>query len=296
MDFAQTGTEYEKYVRDIQQVLLQAQDLKTVQARHDIDLTGNSGQDHQIDVYWEYRLAGVTHKVALECKLRGRKVDLGIVRDFWGVVDDVSGLRGVIVSPVGFISGAIRYAKNKGIGLKIIRPTEDEDYAGRIRSINLNVNIRQAVNLRLRTNVDALWYEENKTPQLEEFLAEISKGRVIQTSGVYIEDIDSGEVILLEGLGNYVPVLNIEETSGTHSWIKEFKNGYINYNNGFKIKLVNIEVSYEIYQSETEFEVGGKDVAHQLIHDALAGTLLFIDNEGLITGDTDEEGISKIEP
>jgi len=40
--------------------------LKTIVVRHDVRLKGRSGQEYQIDVYWEYKIAGVTHKVAIE--------------------------------------------------------------------------------------------------------------------------------------------------------------------------------------------------------------------------------------
>ncbi len=288
MKFVQTSTEYEQYVRDIQQALLKAQKLETVEALHDIELMGSSGQPHQIDVYWEYRLAGVTHKVALECKLRRRKVDLGIVRDFWGVIDDISGLRGVIVSPLGFTSGAVRYAQSKGIGLKVIRPANEEDYEGRIRAICVILLLKQATNLHLYMSIDQDWYKLNRTPQLEEFVANTS-GKLIHTDAI-VEDRDSGEVIVVAKLQNHVPVLEIEDISGTHTWTKTFDNGYIVYPD-YELKLNSIEVKYEIHQLEESVVVGGEDVAHVLVEDALAGTLLFVDEQGLISGDTDEEGI-----
>lgn len=292
MKFVQTSVEYEKYVRDIQQTLLSAQRLETVQAVHNIELEGNSGQPHQIDVYWEYRLAGLTHKVALECKLRGRKVDLGIVRDFWGVIDDIPGLRGVIVSPVGFTSGAIKYAQNKGVSLKVVRPASEKDYEGRIRKIVVDFRLKQAVNLQLQTNIDTVWYEENKTPQLEEFVTSMSASKRVRTDGIIIEDRSSGEAIILADLQNYLPVLEIEDISGTHVWVKTFNDGYIVYPGGYELKLASLKVRYEIQQLEQSTIVGGEEVAHVLVQDALAGTLLFVDERGLISGDIEKEGIS----
>lgn len=231
--------------------------------------------------------------MALECKLRGRKVDLGIVRDFWGVVDDIPGLREVIVSPTGFTSGAIQYAQNKGTGLKIIRPANQEDYHGRVKMILISFRLKQAVNLQLQTNIDIAWYEKNKTLQLEEFLASMNVGKV-RTDRIIIEDRGFGEVIILAELQNHLPVLAVEDISVTHTWTKTFRDGYIVYPNGYELKLISIEVDYEIQQSEPfTVVVGGEEVAHVLIQDALAGTLLFVDGQGLISGDTEEEGISK---
>ncbi|MEH2363873.1 restriction endonuclease [Nostoc sp.] len=164
------STEYELFVRDIQQILLKAQALETIRVDHNIKLKGVSDQEHQIDIYWEYRIAGVTHRVALECKLHKTRIDLSVVRDFWGVLDDVSGLRGVIISPVGFTSGAKKYATSKGIGLKVVREAKDTDYKERLKAIHINVTARLALNPRLQMNLDESWLASNLTSQRQEFI------------------------------------------------------------------------------------------------------------------------------
>ena len=60
--------EYEKFAQEVYQELVNADVAKSTEVRHDIKILGKSGQKHQIDVYWEYEIAGVLHKVAIECK------------------------------------------------------------------------------------------------------------------------------------------------------------------------------------------------------------------------------------
>lgn len=60
--------EYEKFTQEIYQELVNADVLKTTEVQHNVKLKGRSGQEHQIDVYWEYEIAGTKHKVAIECK------------------------------------------------------------------------------------------------------------------------------------------------------------------------------------------------------------------------------------
>ena len=64
------NTEYEKFTQEIYQQLLNTDfgNVKTVEVLHNVKLRGRSGQEHQIDVYWEYEIAGLRRKVAIECK------------------------------------------------------------------------------------------------------------------------------------------------------------------------------------------------------------------------------------
>ena len=221
------STEYEKFVRDIQQFLLNAKGLETVKAQHYIKLNGVSSQGHQIDVYWEYRLAGITHRVALECKHHSTKIDLGIVRDFWGVLDDISGLRGVIVSPVGFTSGAKTYAQSKGIGLKVIRQAQDADYDGRMKNIRISVHQRSPVIRNLEPILDEAWCTVNTNPAIEALLQEMEGTQETLVKDVVIEERDTGERIFLAELPKYLPVLDLEDISGLHEWEKVFNQGFL---------------------------------------------------------------------
>lgn len=91
---------------------------KNICVQHDIKLTGSSGQEHQIDVYWEYELAGVNSKVAIECKDYSKPLAIGKVRDFYGVLADLKDVKGIMIASNGFQKGAKDYAKSWGINLK----------------------------------------------------------------------------------------------------------------------------------------------------------------------------------
>ena len=82
--------EYEKFAQEVYQELVNADVVKSTEVRHDIKILGKSGQKHQIDVYWEYEIAGVLHKVAIECKNYNKPVPVSKVRDFYGVLSDLN--------------------------------------------------------------------------------------------------------------------------------------------------------------------------------------------------------------
>lgn len=86
--------EYEKFAQEVYQELVNADVVKSTEVRHDIKILGKSGQKHQIDVYWEYEIAGVLHKVAIECKNYNKPVPVSKVRDFYGVLSDLNNVSG----------------------------------------------------------------------------------------------------------------------------------------------------------------------------------------------------------
>ena len=125
-----TNTEYEKFTQEVCERLALYQGLSS-SVQHNVKLKGKSGQEHQVDVLWEYEKDGVTHRVVIECKNYDRAVSIGKVRDFYGVISDIGDVRGVMVSKVGFQSGAKKFADYYKIFLNELRsPQEDETIIG----------------------------------------------------------------------------------------------------------------------------------------------------------------------
>ena len=123
--------EYEKFTQEIYQELVNADVVKSTKVKHNIKILGKSGQKHQIDVYWEYEIAGVKHKVAIECKNYNRTVPIGKVRDFFGVIYDLNNVAGIMVTKIGYQEGAKKYASYYGINLMELRtPKQGEGIIG----------------------------------------------------------------------------------------------------------------------------------------------------------------------
>ncbi len=151
------NTEYEKFAQEIYQGLIHSNGIHTVDVKHNIKLTGKSGQEHQIDVYWEYELAGVKQKAAIECKNYKHTVSIGKVRDFYGVLSDLKNVIGIMATKVGYQEGAKKFADTYGINLKELRtPNEEECVIGEIE-FHLDMNIRRCLFL-----IDEDWAKANK--------------------------------------------------------------------------------------------------------------------------------------
>jgi len=106
--------ELENHVQHVYQTILELEG-KTVLVAKDVQLKGRHGSSYQIDVYYEFDVAGMRHRVAIECKNLGRPVDRDRVIAFKGKVDDCLDVRGVIVAANGFQSGARKFAEDNGI-------------------------------------------------------------------------------------------------------------------------------------------------------------------------------------
>ena len=76
------NTEFERFTQRIYQKLVNNDVLKPTKVQHNVKLKGKSGCEHQIDVYWEYEIAGNMHRVAIECKNYDSLVPLEPDRSF----------------------------------------------------------------------------------------------------------------------------------------------------------------------------------------------------------------------
>lgn len=104
---------------------------------HDLRLRGISGVLHQIDVTVGDKAE--RKRVLIECKDYDKPVGLGLVRSFFGVVEDLRPDEAFVVTTDRFTAPARRYAEAKGIALAVLRPPRDEDWNGLVKQINLRL-------------------------------------------------------------------------------------------------------------------------------------------------------------
>ncbi len=144
------GTRYERLAA----VIFAALDRESV-VIHDLDVIGeDSGVKHQIDVHIER--SGERKRILVECKdfdVSGGPVGLGIVRDFYGVVDDVHPDEAWVITCNDFTRDARAYAKGKGIKLATLRLFSDADWEGRVRTIVTTVVIQNVLRDRPKLEI-----------------------------------------------------------------------------------------------------------------------------------------------
>jgi hypothetical protein len=132
-----TGRDYELLTQRVFQALHDQGRVRNVQVRHNIQLTGLSGVSRQIDVYWEFEMAGIVHRVVVECKAWSSSVPLEVVDALQGKLADLPGHMGVIVARAGFQEGAKQKAEAYKIALYELRAPTDEDWNGFITRVQI---------------------------------------------------------------------------------------------------------------------------------------------------------------
>lgn len=277
------NTDYEKFVRGITQALLRAQGLETVTVQHDVQVAGRS-RSHQVDVYWEYRLGGVLHRVVVNCKRYASTVAVTDVLTLGGVLADMPGVRGLIVTTVGFQKGAIDYARDHQIGLKIVRPPEDSDWEGRIRSWNVQLRLATPRLTSCTIQLNDQWVDAN-LPERQRGTAEKMEH---DAATMTVRDVTNGSVNDMNALFNRAigenPIKGKNERRGVLKW----DNAFLERPGQPPMRVDAIEFRWVVEGGEPlNFTWRSEPAA--IVRDAIAGTLLFIDPDGEVTGDIEKE-------
>ena len=113
-----TPKSYEELVADVLAQLAKAEPgAGAVRIERDQRRRGKSGQEHQIDVLVEFDRFGVLFTMVVECKYWSQPVNLEKVMVLAQRLDDLAAHKGMIVTTVGFQTGAHRLGASKGIAL-----------------------------------------------------------------------------------------------------------------------------------------------------------------------------------
>ena len=272
------NTEFELFTRYIYQKLVNNDVLKPTLVLHNVRLKGKSGCEHQIDVYWEYEIAGNKHRVAIECKNYNSQVEIGNVRDFKGVLDDLNNVNGIMVSAQGYQSGAKKFAEEYGISLKELRAPNWKDTIGEIVFV-IHSNIRRCLFLvdedwAIQHDLDFQKYRErlasvaNKSP--EEYWG--GPHFSFETKDDIIRDSNNVKITSLEELERRLP----NDHKPNDSFVFPFEDAWIESHHWGPIKI--LEVKYEFISEKTEntFALAAEGFVDGILKDAISGETQYV--------------------
>ncbi|MBB3123299.1 hypothetical protein FHS04_000796 [Mesoflavibacter sabulilitoris] len=266
--------EYELLTKEIYETLLNEEGV-TVNVQHNALVKGKAFT-HQIDVYWEYKVAGITHKVAIECKNYNSNVSIAKVRDFYAVLVDLGTVNGIMVSKVGFQKGAKEFAEYYGINLMELRKPNDNDWKGRVKTIELNLSIIKTNVKKRKFNLDTEWVDNN-IDLTKDFSFEL-KGMADE---IWIYDDKGVKIINLHDIENSLPQNWKNESDLTY--IKEFDQGFLHNDQIGRVKINSIEYVYDVLKGkENPIIIDGTQSAKAILKNAHSGEILFFDKEGRV--------------
>mgnify|MGYP003301284235 CR=1 FL=1 len=270
------NTEYEKFTQEIYQKLVNADVLKTTKVQHNVKLKGRSGQEHQIDVYWEYEIAGTKHKVAIECKNYNQAVPIGRVRDFFGALYDLVDVKGIMVTKVGYQKGAKEYASYYGIDLKELRnPNPGETIIGEIEH-HFNIAIRHRLFLVDENYAETKGFNVSRYKQRIDSIGISNTPKWINSTHIPLQLIDNN---IIDSNGENIASLDeIEKTLPEKSdsdIIFKYKDAYVNTIWG-KIKINEIKYEYKYKNEKKIIAIDAQDFVKAILKDALNGEIRLI--------------------
>lgn len=270
------NTEYEKFAQEIYQGLLNEESIKAIQVQHNVKLRGKSGQLHQVDVYWEYELAGVNHKVAIECKNYNKPVSVGKVRDFYGVLSDLNNVNGIMVTKVGYQKGAKEFATHYGINLKELRlPNKEESMIGRLE-LNLNIFItrrlfllddewaKSSINLEGYRKYLMFFSGDNDWTTTDYFpLETLLDAKICDKNGIPIVSFDE--------LEDKLPSENTEP-----EYIFNFEDAYVDTRNMGRVKIKKVKYVFIQEREKKVFDIDARYFIKAILKDVLNGEIKVI--------------------
>lgn len=274
MNTTEAGTEYELLVKDVYNRLYATEGVENPVIQHDVIFQGESGAAHQIDLYWEFSVAGVRHRVAVECKNYKNPVKKEKIAAFDGILKDISGnIQGIYACRNGYQKGALLYAKSCGIQLMEIREPNDEDWKGRIRDIYVQVHMLFAENYKVSYVCDTAWFKEH-------YPSMISKQETICASNAetFIEDEDKQSMTRLLDIMNALP----KEGEGK-GFVEEYEytNAYFVYQEKrYKIKKMRIE--YDVHDYQDTIHICGDEIIQTIVQNSLDKSAKLISFDGSI--------------
>lgn len=239
MNVSTSSKEYEKLARRLYEDIVSKEGIDNIDVRHDAKITGKSGVEHQLDVYWEFRYAGIKHKVLIECKHYSHNVSLIHVRNMHALITDIPNSTGIILTTVGFQSGVEKYANFYEIGLRLLRLPKTEDWNGGIQIINIDMTLLQNNYIDLTPEFDGNDEDTRRAVERRPELMSFKKESV-----VIVED-EFEESTLVQWLDRNTPRTTSEfDVELEHSIIPE--SAYVKTNEGVNLKIGRMKVKYTV--------------------------------------------------
>jgi len=198
--------DYEELAQTIYNQILQLEGYN-VKVEHNKKIKGKD-YEHQIDVYWELKVADVITKYLIEVKDYTSAVSIDKIKAFITTINDIHGSHGIFIAKSGFQKGVKELAVKNGIQMYELRDAKEEDFAGKIMKLNMNLdfllphydkltveiskekNPNFVAGRHLYTHEDTIIYENEKPKTLWDIIQNLCKrnDKVIKYAEVIFEE------------------------------------------------------------------------------------------------------------
>ena len=247
------GKQYELFVANLQQALLDAENVttqKNIKIETNKKILDNCGIERQFDIYWEYELGGLTYKTVIECKDYNSSITVEKIDALIGKVKDIPDLKAVFATKTGYQSGAKTKADRNKIDLLVVREQNDSDWKDAdgtplIKKICINLQVSMPAQIhKFEPIIDREWIKENTGLDTSQPLSIAGSNNEI-----YIDDIDGGAKYSLYDLAAKLSPFDGKEY-GSFEKRENFDNAFICHKD-VKLKITSYRVEYSIFKPDT---------------------------------------------
>lgn len=280
--------EYEKLVQSIYQSILDQETTQNIEVEHNVLVCGRSGVSHQIDVLWRFKLASVEHTVMIECKNYTSSITLEKVRNFFAVLHDMKNSNGIMVTKVGYQSGAVEFANYYGIKLKTLRKPTEHDWEGLVRNIDIMILAKTVLSSEdkpISVEIILQPESEEQNSRLEELMR---FNRLDIASDPTMCFLDRNGNTSSEELRYFLPynldVFN-KEDGGPYTQEIPLDDKYVLINLGepdeILIKISKLIVTFYVGSTSSEIILHGDQIVEVILKDFISGEVEYLKRKAL---------------
>jgi hypothetical protein len=265
-----TGIPYELLTQTIFNEIVNQNQVETINVQQNVILQGKDSK-HQIDVYWEFKHAGIKYCTVIQAKDWNSSVKQEQLFAFKTILQDLPGQpRGIFVTKKGYQKGAKEFAEKNGIELFELREFTEEDAKGRIKTINLTIKGFMPHSEILSIEHDEDWvknFMKNNNIQ-----GEVNIGMSGDPKYTYLLNSDYSNRITFEDLINglypkdYVEMpKEIKEISFSEETYIKTDSSIIPY-----LKIKNMKVAVQVRMIELNHKIEFDDVVAFILKNVLS--------------------------
>jgi hypothetical protein len=281
-DLYAAAIDYELLTKQIHGEILKIEGQREIDVLHDKSMVARSGVEHQVDVHWKFKQAGIGHTVLIECKNYKTPVTLEKVRSFFSVLHDIGNCRGLMVTKTGFQSGVEKFAQFYGIALKLLRKPTPDDWKGRIKDIRAIMTVKLPVSIVVTAQAEPI--DLNQARQLLTFLG---KGISIASAGPETIFVNKEGNPITDEMRWWLPrKLNFwdKDDGGPYEEIILLDDHYVD--SGIPdldhpiVKVKSLSVKYRVESQDIrEIKIHGEEIVKAVLIDNASGTHEYVTHQ-----------------
>ena len=285
-DLYKEAIEYELLTQAIYQEILAKEGITNIKVQHNISVEGRSSVEHQVDVYWEFKQAGVTHRVSIECKNYASNLTLEKARNFFAVVYDIGNCAGIMVTKTGYQSGAAAFCRHYGLLLKLLRKPNEKDLEGRIKTVHIKIIPRVPVSNKDHPIVCNLFLRPNSTAQEARLKVAVAAKPDLAQASPFLRFLSKDAEPITDEMRMWLPrqlnVLSYND-GGPYKKPIELTEHYISLdlgNGGELVQVIGVEIEFYVETlASQEIIINAADTVSAILKDLDSGELEHVHRE-----------------